>query len=89
LLFEAKKNPEALTTLYLTPKNYRVRPQDLLQIKNLQNRNYIANNLMLKESGEVIQYKSQKQLLLRFGDIQQSIIVNVPAALIERITNNN
>lgn len=36
--------------------------------------------------GEIVGHRSQKQLLLRLGDIQQSIIVNVPAALIERIT---
>lgn len=36
--------------------------------------------------GEIVEYRSKKQLLLRLGDIQQSIMVNVPAALIERIT---
>lgn len=35
--------------------------------------------------GEIIEYRAQKQLLLRLGDIAHSIIVNVPAALIERI----
>jgi len=35
--------------------------------------------------GEIIEYKSQKQLLLRLGDLQHSIVVNVAASLIERI----
>lgn len=51
LLFETKKSPDALTTPHLSPKNYQISPQDLLQIRNLQNRNYIANDLMSKESG--------------------------------------
>lgn len=38
-------------------------------------------------SGEIIEYRSQKQLLLRLGDIQHSVIVNVSASLIERIYN--
>jgi len=69
LLFEAKKNPEALTTRNLNPKYDQISRQDILKIRNLQNRNYIANDLMPKESFEVIEYKSQKQLLLRLGDI--------------------
>lgn len=36
-------------------------------------------------TGEVIEYKSQKRLLLRLNDLNNSIIVHVPAALIERI----
>jgi transcriptional antiterminator RfaH len=35
--------------------------------------------------GEIIEYRSQKQLLLRLGDIKCNIIVNVPASLIERL----
>ncbi|WEK19705.1 MAG: UpxY family transcription antiterminator [Candidatus Pedobacter colombiensis] len=35
--------------------------------------------------GEIIAYRSQRQLLLRLGDLQHSIIVNVAASLIERI----
>lgn len=38
--------------------------------------------------GEIVEYRSQKQLLLRLGDIQQSIMVNVSAALIERMPYN-
>jgi transcription antitermination factor NusG len=35
--------------------------------------------------GEIIEYQSQKKLLLRLGDIKYTIIVHVPAALIERV----
>ncbi|AMQ01258.1 antitermination factor NusG [Pedobacter cryoconitis] len=35
--------------------------------------------------GEIIKYHSQKQLLLRLGDIKYNIIVHVPASLIERL----
>jgi transcriptional antiterminator RfaH len=35
--------------------------------------------------GEIIEYRSQKQLLLKLGDINYNIIVKVPAALIERM----
>nr|WP_121270608.1 UpxY family transcription antiterminator [Pedobacter schmidteae] len=34
---------------------------------------------------EIIEYRSHKQLLLRLGDMQRSIIVNVSAAFLERI----
>lgn len=34
--------------------------------------------------GEIIEYRSQKQLLLRLGDIAHSIVVNVSASLIDR-----
>lgn len=37
--------------------------------------------------GEIIAYRSQKQLLIRLGDGQHSIIVNLPASLIDRIYN--
>ena len=51
LLFETKKNPDKLTPNYPATKNYQISPQDLLQVRNLQNRNYIANDLMPKEAG--------------------------------------
>ncbi len=35
--------------------------------------------------GEIIEYKSQKQLLIRLENLSHSIIVNVSASLIERI----
>ena len=35
--------------------------------------------------GEIISYRSKKQLLVRLEDIQRSIIINVSASLIERI----
>lgn len=35
--------------------------------------------------GEMISYRSKHQLLLKLGSLQQSIVVNVPAALIGRI----
>lgn len=35
--------------------------------------------------GEIIEYHSQRKLLLRLGDINHNIIVHVPASLIERI----
>jgi transcription antitermination factor NusG len=34
--------------------------------------------------GEIVSYRSQKQLLLRLEDLGYSIIVNVSASLIER-----
>lgn len=39
--------------------------------------------------GEIIEYRSQKQLLLRLGDISHSIVVNVSASLIERMNNKS
>lgn len=51
LLFETNKNPDTLTQHLPPPKNYQISPQDLLQVKNLQNRNYIANDLISKEAG--------------------------------------
>lgn len=50
-LFETRTNPNKLTPHYPATKNYQISPQDLLQIRNLQNRNYIANDLMPKEAG--------------------------------------
>jgi transcriptional antiterminator RfaH len=38
-------------------------------------------------NGEIIEYRSQKQLLLRLGDLQHSIVVNVSASFIERESN--
>ncbi|TSJ35954.1 UpxY family transcription antiterminator [Mucilaginibacter corticis] len=35
--------------------------------------------------GEVVSYKSQKQLMIRLGNLGHSIIVNVPASLIDRL----
>ncbi|RFZ95309.1 UpxY family transcription antiterminator [Mucilaginibacter conchicola] len=35
-------------------------------------------------SGEMVAYRSQKQLLIRLENLGQSIIVNAPAALIDR-----
>lgn len=35
-------------------------------------------------SGEVVAYRSQKQLLIRLENLGQSILVNVPASLINR-----
>lgn len=39
--------------------------------------------------GEIIAYRSQKQLLIRLGDISHSVIVNVSASLIERMNNKS
>lgn len=36
-------------------------------------------------SGEMVAYRSQKQLLIRLESLGQSIIVNAPAALINRV----
>ncbi|TCC96211.1 hypothetical protein EZ444_12275 [Pedobacter hiemivivus] len=48
-LFEKKSTANNSPKKELTPPNYQIKPGDLLQVKNLQNRNLIVNESFTKE----------------------------------------
>lgn len=74
-----------LKLLFASPYELKITEENLQPGEQIE----IKAGPLMGLCGEVIEYRSQKQLLIRLGDIQQSIIVNVPAALIERIPNNS
>jgi polysaccharide export outer membrane protein len=51
VLFESKNPGDTLKTNAFTPPSYKIKPQDLLQIRNLQNRKYIVDEAVTNKTG--------------------------------------
>lgn len=71
---------EALKLLLASPYELEITEEKLLPGEKIE----IKAGPLKGIRGEIIEYRSQKQLLIRLGDISHSVIVNVSASLIER-----
>ena len=71
---------EALKLLLASPYDLEITEEKLLPGEQIE----IKAGPLKGVRGEIIEYRSQKQLLIRLGDISHSVIVNVSASLIER-----
>jgi transcriptional antiterminator RfaH len=71
---------EALKLLLASPYELEITEEKLLPGEKIE----IKAGPLKGVRGEIIEYRSQKQLLIRLGDISHSVIVNVSASLIER-----
>lgn len=72
---------EALKLLLAGPYELEITEEELLPGEKIE----IKAGPLKGIRGEIIEYRSQKQLLIRLGDISHSVIVNVSASLIERL----
>jgi transcriptional antiterminator RfaH len=70
-----------LKLLLSSPYELKITEEDLQPGEKIE----IKAGALKGITGEMVAYRSQKQLLLRLGEIGYSIIVNVSASLVERI----
>jgi transcriptional antiterminator RfaH len=71
---------EELKLLLASPYQLEITEEELLPGEKIR----IKAGPLKDFNGEIIEYRSHKRLLLRLGDLQNSIIVHVPASFIER-----
>lgn len=75
------KQMETLKLLLASPYELEITEEKLLPGEQIE----IKAGSLKGIRGEIIEYRSQKQLLIRLGEISHSVIVNVSASLIERV----
>lgn len=83
-LFEKKTNTISQKNKAFDPPNYRIKPGDLIQVKNLQNKNLIVNESLTKEKEVSNNNKEQTYLVEQDSTIGLPILGRIKIAGLTR-----